>query len=106
MEFITSVIVMDRIPNMELKDVININTMFLNSAGNNVKIISNRETKLKDNVTIAYEGLIEYKRSGPNCAKTMTLSVYHENKIIGVTVGYFPHNYNQKLKEILYSLKI
>jgi len=59
-----SVIVADIIPNMELKDVINLNTAFLSTVGNNVKIISNIETKLKDNRTTAFEGLIEYKRNG------------------------------------------
>ena len=98
-----SVIVFDMIPNMELKNVINLNTMFLSEVGSDVKILSNVETKLKDNKTIAYEGLIEYKRTGLFKSKTMTLSVFKDNKIVSVTVGYFPHNYDENLKKILYS---
>ncbi len=100
-----SILVMDMIPNMELKNVININTTFLSNIGNEVKIISNAETKLKDGKTIAYEGLIEYKQSGLIRSKTMTLSVFKDNKIISITVGYLPHTYSENLKKILYSLE-
>lgn len=99
-----SVIVLDMIPNMELKNVINLNTMFLSDVGSDVKTLSNVETKLKDNKTIAYECLIEYKRNGLFKSKTSTLSVFKENKIISVTVGYLPHNYDENLKKTLYSL--
>ena len=60
---------------------------------------------LKDGKTIAYEGLIEYKQTGLIRSKTMTLSVFKDNKIISITVGYLPHTYSENLKKILYSLE-
>lgn len=44
-------------------------------------------------------------RNGLFKSKTMTLSVFKDNKIISVTVGYLPHNYDGNLKKILFSLE-
>ena len=79
-------------------------SMFLNSMGTDVKVIDNRETKLKDN-TAAYEGEIEYKRNGLIKTGNSILSVIKEKKLISVMVSYPPHNFDEYIKKILYSLE-
>lgn len=103
MEFMFTVLIMDS-PNTELKNVTGMISMFLNSMGTNVKVIANRETKLKDN-TAAYEGEIEYKRNGLIKTGNSILSVIKEKKLISVMVSYPPHNFDEYVKKILYSLE-
>ena len=103
LEFMFTVLIMDS-PNTELKNVTGMISMFLNRMGTDVKVIANRETKLKDN-TVAYEGEIEYKRSGLIKTGNSILSVIKEKKLISVMVSYPPHNFDEYVKKILYSLE-
>ena len=104
-KFMIIVIAMDISPDMELKNAIGMISIVLGGMGTDVKVISNRETKLKDNNIIGYEGEIEYKRSGLHKTKNIILSAIKEKKLIGVIVSYPPHNFDEYIKKILYSLE-
>lgn len=104
-QFMIVVIVMDVPPDVELKNVTNMISMFLGGMGTDIKVIANREAKLKDNVTIAYEGEIEYKRSGLNKTKNLILSVIKETKLISVMLSHPIGHLDKYIKKILYSLE-
>ncbi len=69
-----------------------------------IEIISDEPTNLRDG-TPSYETLFEYKVVGVFKTKSMHLSVIKDGKWIRVSISAAANNFNEKLKEIIYSLE-
>jgi NAD(P)-dependent dehydrogenase (short-subunit alcohol dehydrogenase family) len=69
-----------------------------------VQIISDEVTELRDG-TPAYETTIECKMVGIFRVKMVNLSVIKDEKLVRVNISTGINNYNENLKDILYSLE-
>ncbi|MFX1409489.1 MAG: SDR family NAD(P)-dependent oxidoreductase [Promethearchaeota archaeon] len=94
-----------RIPkNMRLEDATEGIADILKNFGNNIKIVSNKQIKLKDG-TSANEGEIYYKYRGYREITSHHVSTFKENKWIRISIyaGIFENN--EDLKKIVHSLE-
>ncbi|MHA2390497.1 MAG: SDR family NAD(P)-dependent oxidoreductase [Promethearchaeota archaeon] len=76
----------------------------LNYFAKEINIISEEPSNLKDG-TPAYETTIEYKVIGIFKVRTVYLSVIKDEKWIRISISSEANNFDERLKDILYSLK-
>jgi len=72
--------------------------------GNEINIISDKQTQLKDG-TPGQEGVIEYLLRGVMNMKLIIVSCFKDNKWIRVRVSGQTRLYNEEFKEIVYTLE-
>ncbi|MHA1985411.1 MAG: SDR family NAD(P)-dependent oxidoreductase [Promethearchaeota archaeon] len=91
-------------PNRRLEDLTKKIIRGFKIITNEIEVISDRPTNLKDG-TPAYETILKYKLAGLFKTKSMHLSVFKDGKWIRVSISAAANNLTEKLKEILYSLE-
>ncbi|MBY9019580.1 MAG: SDR family NAD(P)-dependent oxidoreductase [Candidatus Lokiarchaeota archaeon] len=90
---------------MQLEDTTKTIADDLKALANEIRIISDQETKLSDG-TLANEGIIECKLMGVYEARRLNLSVFQEKKWIRVTISGGKNNDIEDFKKIAYSLEL
>jgi NADP-dependent 3-hydroxy acid dehydrogenase YdfG len=90
--------------NMRIEDTPKKIGRFLQSIGNEIKIISSRKTNLKDDIP-ANETVFEYMRLGFTKSKALCVSVFKDNKVIRIILSSVANFYSEDLKKIVYSIE-
>ncbi|MHA1351106.1 MAG: hypothetical protein ACTSPZ_09780, partial [Promethearchaeota archaeon] len=90
---------------MKLEDVTMTIAEDLKLTANEIKIISDQQTKLSDG-TLANEGIIECNVTGIYKEKHLNLSVFHEKKWIRVIISGSRTSDIEDFKKIAYSLEL
>lgn len=99
-----SIMISKKSSSIQLEDTPKKLVRFLKSLGNEIKIVSSQQQKLKDG-TPAYETVVEYKRSGFLKYKALCLSVFRDNRVIRIIISSIANFYSEDLKKIAYSLE-
>ncbi|MFW9942900.1 MAG: SDR family NAD(P)-dependent oxidoreductase [Candidatus Thorarchaeota archaeon] len=92
-------------PNRRLEDLTKKVVRGLKIITKEIEIISDEPTSLRDG-TPAQEMTFEYKVAGVFKTKSMHLSVINDEKWIRVSISATANNFDEKLKEIIYSLEL
>jgi short-subunit dehydrogenase len=101
-----SIYVSESQPYLRLKDAEKILITYLKTLGTDVKILKNKEIKLKNGIIPALESEIEYKRSGFLQMKSICLSIVIEEKLVIVRATSLAHKFNNNLKKIISSFEL
>lgn len=99
-----SISISKKSPSRQLEDAPKKFVRFLKSIGNEIKIISSKQTRLKDG-TPANETVVEYMRLGFTKYKVLCVSVFRDNKVIRIIISAIANSYSEELKKIAYSLE-